>query len=466
MPTKRRLTHTQLDRPSYLVPDPSDVNPANPYSRSSSPDIRYVQSTSSTSATTGHPGALAGSTLANSVIDSDDESPLSLPSVKIRVNGDVPFRPGRPVLALAMDQMLEKGKGHATFDQAERSWSDAPYAYYLRLSDAIKQLPRYWRRKARQLSPVPVYRRSRRRHSMVLSGGFEDDRYPTGKRTGSDRTSFPLKRFLLICLFLGGFLIWKKQSGVRLFVYPEPPIIEGEDFPQHWEHPSLFGCFDAERVGRTDYNLTRWTEGRARHTLNAGSNMKFEMECYDYAGTIRPDPAYDRMLDEDVATPLIYHTYWRVDLLPFDRRQVATIDSFLATQRTPRSRLYLWTNDVRNLTTNPLVERYVREWPEVFRVKQIDVSEMTAGTVLHQTEVLEQMYDGSAWVDGDAVRLLALWNHGGIWFDMDEILTRDLNVLAEHEFVTQWDCRGSWICCALCSVNHLLNAFGQFAYFR
>jgi mannosyltransferase OCH1-like enzyme len=40
-----------------------------------------------------------------------------------------------------------------------------------------------------------------------------------------------------------------------------------------------------------------------------------------------------------------------------------------------------------------------------------------------------------------------LWAYGGVWIDMDSLLTRDLEPLLEHEFVTQWDCYGKshWV---------------------
>lgn len=51
--------------------------------------------------------------------------------------------------------------------------------------------------------------------------------------------------------------------------------------------------------------------------------------------------------------------------------------------------------------------------------------------------------DEFAWLDGDIVRILVLWAQGGIWVDMDTIMTgRDMRVLGESEWVTQWDCYG------------------------
>ena len=56
---------------------------------------------------------------------------------------------------------------------------------------------------------------------------------------------------------------------------------------------------------------------------------------------------------------------------------------------------------------------------------------------------LLKVKDEKAWIDGDVVRLLVLWAYGGVWIDMDSLLTRDMTPLLEHEFVTQWDCYGT-----------------------
>lgn len=338
-------------------------------------------------------------------------------------------------LAMAMDRTDEKGKGHATFDD-EWEWRDLPRVGLSRFKEVMKQVPRYWKRTTRGLSPVPTYRKNRRRHSMILTGGLEDNTLSTSRDHRTRKYArIPWKRIVLVLLSLVAVYILRRRHRLSLFPFAKepPPSIPKRD----WAHRPLSGCFDPERVAQTEYNLTRFLDARPRHTLNAGSNMKFEMECYDFAGTIRPDARFD-----DTTESLTYHTYWRMDLLPFDRREGLTIDSFLATQDLSRSKLILWTNDAEGLSATTLGAKYLMDWPGVFEIREIDVKEMTKGTVLHRTTALEGMYDGSAWVDGDAVRLLALWNHGGIWFDMDEILTRDLGILTEHEFVTQWDCRG------------------------
>lgn len=70
------------------------------------------------------------------------------------------------------------------------------------------------------------------------------------------------------------------------------------------------------------------------------------------------------------------------------------------------------------------------------------MGEMALGTALEgRTDLLGgAIKDQRAWTDGDLVRLLVLWNYGGVWVDMDMIFLRNLHVLTEDEWVTQWDC--------------------------
>jgi hypothetical protein len=71
----------------------------------------------------------------------------------------------------------------------------------------------------------------------------------------------------------------------------------------------------------------------------------------------------------------------------------------------------------------------------------VDIPSLAKGTALESSDLLKKK-DPRAWVDGDLIRLLLLWNYGGLWVDMDFLLTRSLEPLLEHEFVTQWDCHG------------------------
>lgn len=91
------------------------------------------------------------------------------------------------------------------------------------------------------------------------------------------------------------------------------------------------------------------------------------------------------------------------------------------------------------------IRTLLAKWGQYLEVRQVDMPALTRGTGL---EGLlggtggNGLFDERAWVDGDAVRLLVLWHYGGVWMDMDQILTRNLHALTENEFVVQWDCYG------------------------
>ncbi|KAJ8464069.1 hypothetical protein ONZ51_g9836 [Trametes cubensis] len=132
-----------------------------------------------------------------------------------------------------------------------------------------------------------------------------------------------------------------------------------------------------------------------------------------------------------------YHTYWRTDLAAFGPRQEWMLKSFFATQDIARSRLILWSNG--DLSHNTILQKWLRRYPNSFALKVVDYQTLARGTELEGSELLN-VNDTKAWIDGDLVRLLVIWAYGGVWVDMDSLLTRDLAPLLEHEFVTQWDC--------------------------
>ncbi|KAF7789666.1 hypothetical protein EIP86_000612 [Pleurotus ostreatoroseus] len=176
--------------------------------------------------------------------------------------------------------------------------------------------------------------------------------------------------------------------------------------------------------------------GPKKTEIHSGQPMKLGMDCYNFAGTIRsPHEVPDRWIPPDER--IQYHTYWRHDLAQFEERQEWMIKSFFATQNTDTSRLVLWSNG--DLSNNKIVQKWIRRYPDAFTLKLVDLDRLAKGTSLEGSPLL-RLKDKKAWIDGDMVRLLVLWAYGGVWVDMDSLLTRDLSPLLEHEFVTQWDC--------------------------
>lgn len=201
----------------------------------------------------------------------------------------------------------------------------------------------------------------------------------------------------------------------------------------------LKGCWEPQNVS-PEYNMTLHETPR-RQLLTPGINLRYELACYDFASTVQSFP-------EVPARDTIFHTYWRSDLAPFDDRQAATLYAFLATQNLDVSKLILWTNGKEQLMGSARLRELVQDWPDHLEVRQFEPAVLTEGTEVDG--VLNQMggiFDRRAWVDGDVVRLLALYQYGGVWIDMDMILTRDVQPLLESEWVMKWDCYGklAWL---------------------
>lgn len=194
----------------------------------------------------------------------------------------------------------------------------------------------------------------------------------------------------------------------------------------------LKGCFNQVSP---QYNMTKHN-GPRQHMLSPGLSLRRGLSCYDFAATIN-HPANAPPSDD-----LTIHSYWRADLRPFGSRQAAAIESFLATQRLPHSNMIIWSNDADALSKNPHVAPFLEQWPKNFQVRQADMPQLTRDTEIDGLLDNSALYDRKAWVDGDALRLLVLWHYGGIWMDMDMLLTRDLQPLLESEFLLQWDCYG------------------------
>ncbi|KAI0001366.1 hypothetical protein BJV74DRAFT_882593 [Russula compacta] len=213
----------------------------------------------------------------------------------------------------------------------------------------------------------------------------------------------------------------------------------------------LRGCFNPDQASPL-YNVSERLYGPRFTEVHAGMPMRLGLDCYDFAGTIRGPAASSLAPDDRPRTN--YHTYWRTDLAPFSERQEYTLKSFFATQN-PHSRLIMWSNG--DLSTNALLASYVARYPGAFELRVADVRELSKGTPLENSSLLSSS-DEKAWLDGDLIRLLVIWRDGGVWVDMDTLLTRDLTPLLEHEFVTQWDCYDK--------IYQALNDWGSILYQR
>ena len=304
-------------------------------------------------------------------------------------------------------------------------------------SNGYERLPMY--------APLTTHRR--RFLFLPLRTTFSKPRLTNTHRSRSRSPTRPKSRFHLKprSLFtILKYLIPTIVSIVLLGFYFYEPHIEIAFYDRTWVSKEiepvspLSGCFHESRVSR-NYNVSRHVYGPKRTEVQAGMSMRMGLDCYDFAGTITTESS-PRPIDVALEDRTHFHTYWRSDLAPFGPRQEWMLKSFFATQHLPTSRLILWSNG--DLSSNEILQSYLRRYPSEFALKIVKIPTLARGTSMEGSLLLSRK-DAKAWVDGDLIRLLLLWNFGGVWVDMDSLLTRDLEPLLEHEFVSQWDCYGA-----------------------
>ncbi|MBW0552662.1 hypothetical protein O181_092377 [Austropuccinia psidii MF-1] len=184
-------------------------------------------------------------------------------------------------------------------------------------------------------------------------------------------------------------------------------------------------------------------------SLSPGFNLPHHDDCYRFAASLPSKPIRSMSSSLDFDSHVFFHLYWRSDLAPLKQRQIVTLKSLLATQdfsllpstNSPRSQLIIWTNwSKRSLEDNLLLKPLLFKFKDRLSLRTLNIDSLTKNTPLDHHPILENIFDKRAWLDGDLVRVLVLWNLGGYWIDMDNLVLRDLAVLGEHEWVVMWDC--------------------------
>lgn len=168
--------------------------------------------------------------------------------------------------------------------------------------------------------------------------------------------------------------------------------------------------------------------------------MPFGRDCYDFAASLPLHPTPAMIIPHHT----LFHTYWRSDLRPLGKRQISLLHSLLATQDRETTSVTLWTDSPTTsyLSTSPLLIPLLSLYGDRLKIESVAKKTWAMGTAMEGHKLLD-VADDFAWLDGDIVRILVLWAKGGIWVDMDTIMTgRDMRVLGESEWVTQWDCYG------------------------
>lgn len=126
-----------------------------------------------------------------------------------------------------------------------------------------------------------------------------------------------------------------------------------------------------------------------------------------------------------------FHIYWFVGS-EFERKQILSIKSYLATQNLKNTKLIFWSNI--DLTEN----KYLKPYLKFIEFRIYDPVNESIDTILENKLDILKVNDRKNWAGGDLFRILILNNYGGVYVDTDVVFLRDFAPLLKDEFMYKW----------------------------
>lgn len=125
---------------------------------------------------------------------------------------------------------------------------------------------------------------------------------------------------------------------------------------------------------------------------------------------------------------ILFHVYWHGKL---ERKQLCCIYSYLATQDLYRTQLWVWLDYETYDLSNKIIPNHKN-----IKIKKYIPNNEAQNTPFINYIHLNQNY--SLKFRSDIARILFLYNYGGVYFDLDMILLKDLLPLLGIEFCYSW----------------------------
>lgn len=152
-------------------------------------------------------------------------------------------------------------------------------------------------------------------------------------------------------------------------------------------------------------------------------NKYIEMDSYIQRGE-KPDILY-------------YHVYWFGE---FTERQALCVKSYLATQNINQTKLMIWIEpDMSINDMNKLRNRFSNlHCYHVIEFKIYEHDKLSKGTPFEGHNFINIKDDKYIKYRSDFARIMILYHYGGIYFDLDMILFKDLSPFLHMEFCYQW----------------------------
>ena len=123
-----------------------------------------------------------------------------------------------------------------------------------------------------------------------------------------------------------------------------------------------------------------------------------------------------------------YHLYTEIK----NERELLSLKSYFATQNLEHTKLILWSDwDIKNHTS-------LIPFKDLIDFRIFDPIELSKGTILEGNTRQLLAEDRLHYMKSGLLRFLAPYQMGGVWFDMDMILLRNLLPILDQEFAYMW----------------------------
>jgi hypothetical protein len=135
---------------------------------------------------------------------------------------------------------------------------------------------------------------------------------------------------------------------------------------------------------------------------------------------------FNYFLPKDEKT--IYHVYWYGKI---DRKQICCINSYLKTQDLNNTELWVWLDYETFDISNDNIPNHKN-----IKIKKYIPNNEANDSPFENKKFLN--YKNNLKFRSDIARLLFLYNYGGLYYDLDMILLKDLKPLLNLEFCYRW----------------------------
>lgn len=158
-----------------------------------------------------------------------------------------------------------------------------------------------------------------------------------------------------------------------------------------------------------------------------------------------------------------FHVYWYGKL---DRKQLLCIKSYLVTQNLEKTKLIIWLDYLNGYNDNNI--NLIPKHDNII-VKKYIPNELSKRTLFENKSFININDTKLVKYRSDLARIMFLYHYGGIYYDLDLILLKDLSPLLHLEFCYQWSNitnRGNnALLCIKKKSNYCIEIFQKYIYY-